>query len=76
MHPVVTMKHWSHHLRDGMTSAWHHIDQHLHSRHFWMGMGIALLAVFFVSIVFLLITQAPFESTAPYPHSFPYGPYR
>ena len=76
MHPVATMKHWSQHLHDGMLRTRHHIDQHLHSSHFWAGVGIALLAVVFVTLIALLSMKAPTESFKIYPYSSPYVPYR
>ena len=76
MHPVVTMKHWSHHLHDGTQAMWHHIDEHLRSRHFWAGVGVTLLIVGFVALVFMLVKNAPIQMQGEYPYGIPYGPYR
>ena len=71
MHPVITAKDWSHHLHDDMLHLWHHIDEHLHSRHFWMGVGITLLVVGLVALLFVLASNAPIA----YPQGYPYIPY-
>ncbi len=71
MHPAETMKHWSHHLHDGMLTLWHHIDEHLHSRHFWVGVLLTLLIVGIVTLLFMLARNAPVI----YPHDYPYVPY-
>ncbi len=54
MHPVITMKSWSHHLHDSMLLAWHEVDQHVHSRHFWAGVALTLLIVGFVALLVLM----------------------
>ena len=72
MHAVTTMKHWSHHLHDGMLATWHHIDQHIHSRHFWTGVGITLLVIGLATLVFMGAKYVPIESGG-YPYSLPYG---
>lgn len=71
MHPVTTMKHWSHHLHDGMPNLRQHISEHLHSRHFWVGVGLTLLVVGLVALLFILARNAPMV----YPHDLPYHPY-
>lgn len=71
MHPVITAKDWSHHLHNSMLTLWHHIDEHLHSRHFWMGVGITLLVVGVVTLLFILARNAPLV----YPNNLPYHPY-
>ncbi len=77
MHPVTTMKHWSHHLHDGMLAMWHEIDQHLHSRHFWAGVGLTLLIVGIVALLFFAVRNAPpIETPSNYPYGIPYSPYR
>ncbi len=73
MHPIATAKDWSHHLHDGMLTAWHHIDQHLRSRHFWTGVGITLLVIGLVALFIVLAKNAPTELPS-YPYSYPYGP--
>jgi len=73
MHPATTMKHWSHHLHDGMLTMWHEIDQHLHSRHFWTGVGITLLIVGFVTALIILVKNAPIQVPSDYPYRFPYA---
>ena len=75
MHPVMTMKNWSHHLHDGMLSMSHHIDEHLHSRHFWAGVGVTLLIAAVVTLLFFAVKYAPSEMPFDYPHSTPYTPY-
>jgi len=59
MHPIITMKHWS-----------HHVSEHLHSRHFWAGVAITLLIVGVVTLLFILARNAPIA----YPYGFPYTP--
>ncbi len=59
MHPVITLKHWS-----------HHVSEHLHSRHFWDGVVITLLMVGIVTLLFMLARNAPIA----YPYGFPYSP--
>ncbi len=76
MHPVIAITHWSHHLHDGMLFMWHHIDEHLHSRHFWAGVGITLLLAGIVSLLFIAAKNAPFSSPMEYPYGIPYMPYR
>lgn len=71
MHPVITMKHWSHHLHDGMLNVRHRIAESLHSRHFWIGVGVALVVVGIVALLILLARDAPFIN----PYGFPYSPY-
>jgi hypothetical protein len=76
MHPIATTKNWSHHLHDGMLSMWHHIDQHLRSRHFWAGVGITLLIVGFVAMLLFLAKNAPINAPIDSPSSMPYSPYQ
>ena len=76
MHPVITMKNWSHHLHDAMLSMGHHVDQHLRSRHFWTGIAVALVVAAFMTLVILLALKTPLESLNTAPHSNPYLPYR
>ena len=65
MHPIITMKHWSHELHDS-------IVEHLHSRHFWVGVGITLLIIGFLTLLLILSKNAPII----YPHEMPrYAPY-
>ncbi len=71
MHTTGTMKHWSHRLHDGMLSMRHHIDQHLHSRHFWTGVGVTLLIIGFITLFVILAQNAPLLT----PPSLPYTPY-
>lgn len=62
MHPVSTMKHWS-----------HQVSEHLHSRHFWTGVGITLLIISFAALLFLLIIQSgSFENYNAIPYANPY----
>ncbi len=76
MHPVITMKDWSHHLHDSMLAMWHHMDQHLRSRHFWVGVGVTLLIVGFVMLMLVLARKSPIEVPGTYPYGIPYSPYR
>jgi hypothetical protein len=69
------MKSWSHHLHDGMLSMWHHIDEHLRSRHFWAGVGITLLLVGFVTLLIFAVKNAPIESGEFQTYGIPYSPY-
>lgn len=64
MHPVSTMKHWSHVLHDS-------IVEHIHSRHFWVGVVIALCFAGILALLFILARSAPII----YPHHMPYAPY-
>ena len=78
MHPVITVKHWSHQLHDGMLFVWHEIDEHLHSRHFWTGVAVAALAIGLVTLIIMLAMHSdlPAETFETYPYGIPYGPYR
>jgi hypothetical protein len=76
MHPVVTIRHWSHHLHDGMLTLRRQIDQHLHSRHFWIGVGAALLIIGLVTLFIVVAQNAPFVIPTEYPAGSPYIPYR
>ena len=75
MHTAETMKHWGHHLHDGMLTMGHHIDQHFRSRHFWAGVGITLLIVVLVTALIILAKNAPLNVPTDFPYSIPYGPY-
>ena len=59
MHPVITMKHWS-----------HQVSEHLHSRQFWVGVGITLLIIGVITLLFILSRNAPIA----YPHGYPFSP--
>ena len=76
MHPVITMKSWSHHLHDGTLSMWHHIDEHLRSRHFWAGVALTLLIGGLVTLLFFVAKNASTEIHTEYPYGIPYAPYR
>jgi len=76
MHPVITMKHWSHHLHDGMLAAGHHIDQHLRSGRFWIGVGFTLLAAGLAALIVILAKNAPLMLPGEYLMGNPYLPYR
>ena len=71
MHKETTIKHWSHHLHDAMLTILRHISEHIHSRHFWVGVVLTLLLVGITTLLFLLAQSAPFV----YPHEIPYAPY-
>lgn len=71
MHPVITMKHWSHHLHDSMLTLKQHVTEHLHSRHFWAGVMITLLILGFLTMLYILARNAPFI----YPQEYPFIPY-
>jgi hypothetical protein len=74
MYSGTTMKHWIHHLHDGMLTMGHHISEHLHSRHFWAGVGITLLIIGFATLLFIAAKNAPFEMQGFYPYGTPYIP--
>lgn len=71
MHPVINIMHWSHHLHDILLTLRYHVSDHLHSRHFWAGMGVALLIVGIMTLLFILARNAPII----YPRAPPYIPY-
>ena len=71
MHTTTTLKHWSHHLHDAMLTIRHHISEHLHSRHFWVGVVLTLLLVGMAVLLLTLAGNAPVI----YPHNLPYPPY-
>ena len=74
MHTVVTMKHWGHHLYDGIQAMRHEIVQHLHSRHFWTGVGVTLLIIGLAVLFFMLVRYAPLQMHNMQPYSIPYVP--
>ncbi|MBT8045769.1 MAG: hypothetical protein KJN67_01260 [Pontiella sp.] len=76
MHLGTSMKGWSHRLHDGMLGIWHHIDQHLHSRHFWTGVGVAVLIMGFVMLAIMLARETPVILRGEYPYGIPYSPYQ
>jgi hypothetical protein len=76
MHPIATVRHWSHDLHDGTLTMWHHIDDHLRSRHFWAGVGIALLVTGIAMLLIILAKNAPLEFQGEVPYGIPYAPYR
>ncbi|MDF7825876.1 hypothetical protein P4B35_17740 [Pontiellaceae bacterium B12227] len=62
MHPVSSLKHWS-----------HHVSEHLHSRHFWAGVGVTLLVIGTVALLFVLIMKSvPVEIYDAAPYASPY----
>lgn len=65
MHRETTMKHGGHHLHDSMLTLRHHIDEHLHSRHFWTGILLALIVVGLLAMLFMLAGNAPINPDAP-----------
>ncbi len=71
MHKATTMKHGSHNLHDRMLSLRHHIDEHLHSRHFWTGVLLTLLILGFIATLLILAANAPVM----FPRGVPYAPY-
>lgn len=73
MHATETIKHWSHQLHDGMRTMWHHIGDHLHSRHFWAGIGVTLLVIGLMVLLFFVAKNAPIQSS--YPYVGPFGAY-
>lgn len=74
MHPVITMKHWSHHLHDSMLSTWHHIDEHLHSHQFWAGVMLTLIILGIVTMLAILAWNAPImHHQLEMPPYVPYG---
>lgn len=70
MHSVATVMNWSHHLHEDMLAIWHVTDQHLHSRHFWVGVVLTLLIIGFIVLLALAFMNAP---EIPY-SGLPYGP--
>lgn len=70
MHRETTMKHGSHHMHDSMQTMWHHIDEHFHSSHFWVGVGVTLLFVGLAILLFNLAGNAPLQL-----RFLPYRPY-
>jgi len=71
MHPVMTMKNWSRHLHDGTLMLWRQVNDHLHSRHFWVGVGMTLLLLGILALLFSLARNTPYL----YPRNYPYTPY-
>ncbi len=71
MHPIITIMHWGQHLQHFMPTMRHHISEHLHSRHFWVGVGLTLLLVGIFTLLFILASNAPII----YPRGLPYVPY-
>jgi len=65
MHRDTTMKHGGHHLHDSMVNLRHHIDDHLHSRHFWTGVLLALIVVAFATLLFMLAGNTPLNVQGP-----------
>lgn len=45
MHPITTVKYWGHHMHDDLLRFEHAFSEHLHSRHFWVGVFAALLFI-------------------------------
>ena len=69
MHPGTTFMHWSHHMHES-------ISEHLHSRHFWVGAGVALFVVALVAFMAFAAWRIPIEMPDGYPYVYPYLPYR
>lgn len=76
MHPVITMKHWSHSLHDGALATWHQIALHLGSRHFWTGVGATLLAIGLVALLAILTKNTPVQSRDFDPYGVPFSEHR
>ena len=76
MHPVTTLMHWSHHMHDSMSYMRYGITEHLHSRHFWVGMGVALFIVALLILMAFVVWRVPIEMSESYPYMYPYLPYR
>ena len=74
MDPATAMKHWSHHLHDDLQAMGRHIMQHLHSRHFWTGVGITLLIIGTAVLFLMLARYAPLQMQNMHPYSVPYAP--
>lgn len=75
MHPVITMKSWSHQLHDSLLIARHEIYEHIRSRHFWTGVAVALLLAGIAAALIMLAMNTPVELMEDFPYG-PYGPYR
>jgi len=76
MHLFITAMSWSHHLHDSWLFAWHEVDQHLHSRHFWTGVGVTLLVLGFIALMVTLAMHAPAGPMSISPYNYPIGPYQ
>ena len=73
MHPVTNILHWSHHMHEGMDYLWHQTLEHLHSPHFWIGVGITLLVIGLISLLLIAVLYGSIEfSYGRYPY-MPYG---
>lgn len=75
MHPVIAIANWSHHMHDGVVFLRHEANVMFHSRHFWGGVVIALLAAGLIALIFMLAINAPQEPLPIRPYGLPYGPY-
>lgn len=75
MHSIIAIKHWGHHLHESMANMRHQISTHLHSRHFWTGVGVTLLIIGVLALLFTLAMKAPIQLNETHPYGFPYGPY-
>jgi Fe2+ transport system protein B len=71
MHPIMAIKHWNQYLHESMMHTSHQIREHLHSRHFWAGVGATLLIIGGLAVLFTLITKTPLEDSGTYPYGFP-----
>jgi hypothetical protein len=59
MHPVMTMKSWSHHVHDGGITTWQEIDHLAHNGTMWAAMGVALFVTAVVALMFYLTMSVP-----------------
>ena len=71
MHPLNTMKHWSHHLHDDMLRFEHVLSTQCHNHRFWIGVGIAVLFISLMTLLFVWAWRTPgtidgFEYMYPY----------
>ena len=76
MHPVISIRHWSHHLHDGMLNMRHEIDQYLHNRHFWIGVAVTLAFIGLVALLIILAEHAPIMMPSDSPAGTTFIPYR
>ncbi len=76
MHLNLTLKHWSHHLHDDMLRFEHTVSTHFHSRHFWIGLGAALLLIGLMTLLLIWAWRMPAESFDGFDYMYPYMYYR